>query len=129
MKKIFFLLTVLLFAFYACDKEYVEKPARLIKEKQMIDMMVDMHLAEATFSQVRYDSIWRNSSSANFYYSILKKYNVPDTLFEKSYIYYASNPRNFETMYRKVVNKLTEIELNNSGKKKDKLNVNPTLTE
>ena len=87
----------------------------------MIDMLIDMHLAEATFNHFRYDSTFKNTSSSEFYYSILNKYQVPDTVFENSLIYYASNPKNFEKMYRKVLDKLGEIEQDYSGRPEDPL--------
>lgn len=121
MKKTLFILAILVFGFISCDKEVIPKPRPLVKEKQMIDMLVDIHLAEATFNHMRYDSIIRNSSTVNFYYSVLQKYDVADSVFEKSFVYYASNPRNFEKMYREVMNKLSETEQGFSGRKNDVL--------
>ena len=121
MNKLFIILSFIFLAFVACDKLPVEKPENLIKEKKMIDMLVDIHIAEAAYNHMRYDSIVRNSSSANFYYSILEKYEVPDSVFEKSFIFYASVPKNFEEMYRKVMNQLSEIEQNYSGRKDELL--------
>lgn len=114
-----YILAFIAFAFIACDKEAIEKPHHLIKEKQMINMLVDIHLAEATYIKMQGDSIVRKSSSANFYYSVLAKYDVSDSVFEKSFIYYASNPKNFEKMYREVMNKLSESEQEFSGRKND----------
>lgn len=107
--------------FVSCDNKVIEKPNQLIKEKQMIDMLYDLHIAEATYNRMRYDSIIRNSSSANFYFSILEKYETPDSVFEKSFIYYSSTPKNFEKMYREVMNKLSESEQNYSGRKNEVL--------
>jgi predicted DNA-binding transcriptional regulator len=59
------------------------------------------------------------SSSANFYYSVLDKYQVPDSVFEKSFIYYASQPKKFEKMYRQVMNQLNEMEQEFSGRSND----------
>ena len=118
MKKRFqILLFALVVALVACDKPIMPKPKHLIKEKQMIDMLVDVHLAEATYNKFRYDSVMRDNSSANFYASVLEKYAVPDTLFEQSYVYYASLPKKFEKMYRKVMTKLSEQEQEFSGRK------------
>jgi hypothetical protein len=121
MKKALLILAILGITFISCDKEVIPKPSPLIKEKQMINMLVDIHLAEATFNHMRYDSIIRNSSSENFYYSVLQKYEVADSVFEKSFVFYASNPRNFEKMYREVMNKLSETEQGFSGRKNDVL--------
>lgn len=123
MKKIAALL-MFVFAFSSCDNLPIEKPENLIKKKKMIEMLVDIHMAEATFNHMRYDSIFKNSSSENFYYSILDKYQVADSVFEKSYVFYASTPREFEEMYRKVSNKLSEIEQQYSGRKEELLEFN-----
>ncbi len=119
MKKIALLLFLAFVALVSCDKPVFEKPDHLIKEKKMINLLVDIHLAEATYNHMQQDSVVRKSSSANFYYSVLDKYNVPDSVFEKSFVYYASNPRNFEKMYREVMNKLGEMEQSYSGRKND----------
>jgi hypothetical protein len=116
-----FLILVFVIAFVSCEKPVIEKPRHLIKEKQMINMLFDIHLAEATFNRMRNDSIVRKSSSENFYYSVLAKYDVPDSVFEKSFIYYASNPKNFEKIYREVMSKLSETEQAFSGRKNDVL--------
>lgn len=119
MKKTGIILAILIYVFVSCDNEVIKKPDHLIKEKQMINMLVDLHIAEATYNRMRYDSIVKNSSSANFYYSVLDKYQTVDSVFEKSFVYYASNPRNFEKMYGEVRNKLIETEQSFSGRKND----------
>lgn len=113
-----FLLIVLTAIGFSCSKPAVEKPELLIQEDQMIDMLVDIHLAEATFNARRHrDSLVMKSSSTDFYYSILDKYQVQDTVFEKSFVFYASQPRKFEKMYRQAMNKLNEMEQEYSGRK------------
>ncbi len=108
---IFFMLIMV-----SCDKPPVEKPKVLVGEREMIDMLVDIHLAEATFNVRRYrDSLVERSSSINFYSSVLEKYQVPDSVFERSFVYYASRPRRFEKLYRQTMNKLNEMEQDYSG--------------
>lgn len=121
MKKTGIILAFLIYMFASCDNAVIKKPDHLIKEKQMINMLIDLHIAEATYNRMRYDSIVKKSSSANFYYSVLEKYHTPDSVFEKSFVFYASNPRNFEKMYREVMNKLSETEQSFSGRKNDVL--------
>lgn len=113
-----FILLILLLTVFSCSKPVVEKPEVLIHEDQMIDILVDIHLAEATFNTRRHrDSLVMKSSSANFYYSILDKYQVPDSVFEQSFVFYVSQPRKFEKMYRQAMNKLNEMEQEYSGRK------------
>lgn len=123
MKKLIGIFTFIILAFVSCDKPPIEKPEPLIKEKKMIEMLVDIHIAEATFNHMRYDTLMKNSSSANFYYSVLEKYQVPDSVFEKSFVFYASFPKAFEEMYREVLNQLNEMEQEYSGRKNDLLEI------
>ncbi len=108
----------------SCDKPAFKKPEHLVGEDKMIEMMVDIHLAEATFNNLRArDSLVRKSSSADFYYSVLNKYQVPDSVFEKSFVYYASYPKKFEKMYRNVMNKLSIMDQEYSGRQNDELDL------
>lgn len=121
MKKAIFIFVILVLAFVSCEESVVPKPEALIKEKKMIEMLADIHLAEATFTRFRYDSAMVHSTSANFYYSILDKYQIQDSVFEQSFVYYASTPKSFEEMYRKVMNKLSVLEQEYSGRKEELL--------
>ena len=110
MKKNIFILFFSLLLWAACDDPLIEKPKNLIREDRMIDMLVDVHLAEATYqNRIRQDS------------AIDNKYQVADSTFEKSYIFYLSNPKKFEKMYRKVQSKLSEMEQEFSGRKNEML--------
>ncbi len=120
MKKGTTILFFAVFTFFACSKPPVEKPENLIREDRMVEILVDAHIAEAAFNSRRHrDTIVGKSSSADFYYSILQKHGVQDSVFEKSLIFYASQPRRFEKMYRQVMNHLTQLEHEFSGRKED----------
>ncbi len=122
MKRTFqILLFVLVFVVVACEKPIVQKPEHLIKQNQMIDMLVDIHKAEAMYNKFRNDTSRTYLSSSDFYFSVLAKYEVSDSVFEKSFMYYASEPKNFEKMYRKVMSQLSEKEQELSGKKNQEL--------
>ena len=121
MKNAFLILIIAVFAFTACENEIMPKPEHLIKEKKMINMLVDVHLADATFNHLRYDSVMQHNRTENFYYSVLDKYEVPDSVFEQSLIYYESFPKDFEKMYRKVMSRLSELEQERSGRKEELL--------
>jgi len=119
-----FLFFILLVAAVSCEDDVIEKPENLIKKDQMIEMMVDIHLAEAAFQSRRVqDSLVENSSPTDFYFSVLNDYQVPDSVFVKSYVYYASMPKNFEKMYQDVMNKLNELEQQFSGRKVEELDL------
>ncbi len=121
MKKYFYILIASFVGFVACDDPVVPKPENLIAEKQMVELLVDIHLAEATYQHFQHDSIMEKNSSENFYHSVLNKYGIADSVFEKSYVYYASVPKDFEKMYRKVMNQLSQQEQEYSGRKEELL--------
>lgn len=111
MRSVFILLLFVLVGLISCEEPPAEKPKHLITEDQMIDMMVDVHMAQATYNlRHNQDSLLKNTTATDFYYSVLNKYNVPDSVFEKSFVFYASNPKKFEKMYRQVMNKLNEMQ-------------------
>ena len=111
------ILFFLLILSVSCSKPPVEKPEKLIREDKMIEMLADIHLAEATFNSRRHrDSLVMKSSSADFHYSILDKHQIADSVFEQSFVFYASQPRKFEKMYRQAMNKLNEMDQEYSGR-------------
>ncbi len=128
MKKSLFLLPVMLFLIMACDDPVVEKPRDLISRDPMIDILVDIHLSEAVFQTKRFSSEELNKfSEADFYYSILKKHGIADSTFEKSLIYYSSKPKEFEKIYTRVINRLTEMEQELNDKTRQPVDIgNPT---
>ena len=116
----YILLFICFIIFSSCDKPPIEKPEDLIGEDQMITLLTDIHLAEATFMNRQHqDSLLSKSSSANFYYSVLEKHQIIDTVFEKSYVFYLSRPKKFEKMYRQVMNNLNEMEQQFSGREEE----------
>lgn len=118
-KNIVFLLLVV--AFFSCDKEVYKKPKNLISEKEMVDIMVDLHIAEATYHKFRYtkDNWISEVSSASFYHSILDKYKVSQSNFEESYLYYVSRPKKYNKLYSAVTDKLNAKEESYNSKKHD----------
>lgn len=110
VKPVFFIL-ILTAALAACDKPVVPKPDKLVPKDKMVELLTDMHIAESVFQNRRYaGNPTLKFSEADYYYSILKKHNVPDSTFEMSLIYYASLPKEFERIYSRVLNRLNEME-------------------
>jgi hypothetical protein len=105
-------LTLIFFtAISGCEDSVVEKPANLISRDRMVDMLTDIHMADAIFQTRRYTSDeLRNLTEADFYYSVLRKHKVADSTFEQSLIYYSSYPKDLEKIYSRVLNRLNELE-------------------
>jgi hypothetical protein len=113
---IFFAAAMLLFI--SCKNEWLKKPEGLLSEKKMVDMMVDLHIADVIFQNQGASRMEtkRVLTSEDLYYSVLKKYNVPDSIFEKSFVYYSSFPKDFEKIYATVLDKATQIQEQYKGK-------------
>ncbi len=95
----------------ACGEKWIEKPKNLIPQKKMVDMLADMHIANSMYLMKEYpnsDSL--NFKSQDFYYSVLNKHEVTDTLFEKSLLYYMHYSKDYEKIYSKVLDKLSSME-------------------
>lgn len=111
MQKHILIIVILLLTFCSCEKSVVEKPKNLVPRDKMINLIVDLHTGDAVFQSKRYSSEQlKKYTDADLYHSILKKYDVADTVFEKSLIYYASLPKEFEKMYSKALSKLNAQE-------------------
>lgn len=107
MKKVYLHLILLAFVAYSCGEKWIEKPKNLLSEKDMVEILVDIHISNSMFNSRGYspnDSI--KLTSRDFYYSTLRSHEVSDTLFEKSLLYYASYAKQYERMYAKVSDKL-----------------------
>lgn len=111
VKRYLFLFMPLMLAFLSCDEPVVSKPKNLVSRDKMINILTDIHLAEAIYQTRRFssDRIMRLTDT-DFYYSVLKKHNVPDSTFEMSLIYYTSTPKEYEKIYSRVLNRLNEME-------------------
>lgn len=109
----------------SCEKPVVEKPKDLVSKDKMIDMLTDIHISESMYQTRRYTSQdMRKITEADLYYSVLKKYDVPDSTFERSLIYYSSLPKEYERIYSKVLSCLGEMEQEINNQKQQPVDIN-----
>ncbi len=72
--------------------------------------MVDVYLVQAINSGVDTPELLKKVTETDLYFSVLKKYDVPDTVFVHSLIYYSSFPKEYEKMHTQIMNILNESE-------------------
>lgn len=108
MKGKFFIFLTSICILSACGDSFIEKPEGLVPEEQMVDMLVDLHLADALYTQKRNRTGGSEMriKTEDFYYSVLEKYGVADSVFEKSIVYYASFPKDFEEIYAEALDRV-----------------------
>lgn len=106
----YLLLILCVLTFFSCDETWIEKPKGLVKEDQMVDILIDLHISNSLYENGQYENgQYLNYSSSDFYYSVLQKHQVVDSVFEKSFIYYSSYPEKLEEIYSKVLDKVNQM--------------------
>lgn len=91
----------------ACNRNKV--PEGIIKEKTMIELLTEMHTADAYFNNITGYECDTMIGEINYTYNqIFKKHGTTKEEFERSMDYYSQNPKKFREMYEKVVLKLNK---------------------
>lgn len=121
----YILLIVLVSVLFSCkEKKGIPKPDDLVGEKQMVNILYDMHLNQAYVNQFRMDrKLLPEGETDELYYSVLKKYSVADSTFAKSVLFYSSMPKIYERIYQQMVDRLKILQEENNEKKE--LNIHP----
>ncbi len=113
----YILLLLFIFLGFSCkEKKGFPKPNNLINEKQMVNMLYDIHLGEAYANQYRFQDEMDKIKSKDMYYSVLDKYEVADSVFSQSIVYYSSMPKIYERIYQQVVDRLNMLQEENNQK-------------
>ena len=93
----------MLFFVVACKKNIVPKPDKFLDEKQMESMLYDLAVLESMkVSQAQMlDSLQFNSKQF-----IYKKYQLDSLSLAQNMVYYASLPKDYDRIVKKVEEKL-----------------------
>lgn len=102
---ILLILTVLL----ACSGNNL--PEGVLSKKQMIPIIVDIHLSEAINIQKYNISMIRDSLPEDLYLSICKKHKLDRAVIENSLHYYGKHTQEYIPIYDEVLNVLSEMDV------------------
>lgn len=100
-----FLLIVFIGTLFSCGEEVVEKPVNLISKDKMIDILYDLAIINAAKSSG--PTVMENMNFEPMDY-IYNKYQVDSVQFVTSDLYYASLPLEYEDIYKKLENRITD---------------------
>ncbi|MBL7972727.1 MAG: DUF4296 domain-containing protein [Prolixibacteraceae bacterium] len=117
------LLAAILSGLSSCLNTSVEKPEKLIPKEKFEKMLLDIYLIQGITTGADEPETLKKITQTDLYFSVLAKYDVPDTVFIRSLIYYSSFPKDYEKMHTQIINNLNEAE--QQFKPKDKLNEEP----
>ncbi|QNP51129.1 DUF4296 domain-containing protein [Hymenobacter qilianensis] len=102
---------LLVLAFTQCQRpEEPLAPQPLLPKAKMVAMLIDVHLNE---SRVDAAALPPDSARAAFnllHRQLLTRYNVTDTIFQRSYRYYAIHDKDLDDIYGAVIDSLSARE-------------------
>lgn len=101
MRKILFIIPLL--AFLSCGEEVVEKPNGLIAKEKMVDILYDMAIINAAKTTGPHVMENRGFKPMEFIYD---KYDIDSMQFVSSDLYYASQPLEYEEIYRNLEDRI-----------------------
>ncbi|MFA6400546.1 MAG: DUF4296 domain-containing protein [Salinivirgaceae bacterium] len=102
------LISILLLGTISCSNS--ESNQKIIDKNTMIEVLVDIHIADATLSIANL-KINRDTNEIELYYGdVLKKHHITQNQIDNSLKYYTSRPKEFEKIYEKVSEKLAKME-------------------
>lgn len=105
----FLILFLLLTAFAACKQE-AKKPAGMLTEAELVEVLVAFHMAEARAEVmlIPRDSIRPLLDSR--YQEIFEELKIDSARFNVSFAFYEQNPTQMDSLYQKVIDELVERE-------------------
>ena len=99
--KYFILLTF--FIITSCDSEIQED---VINKEKMVEILIDMHLAEEAIENLSFDKDTLEALFARKEQEILNKYSISEELYRKSYSYYFFDPEELDKVYDVMLDSL-----------------------
>lgn len=96
---------VLIFSFlflFSCE----EKEVSLLPEEIMVNVLSELHIADAYTERNANPINYRNNLREDLYLEVLDKFNLDEVTFRVTYDYYTSHPYEMDTLYLKVIEKL-----------------------
>lgn len=94
-------LVVLLVLLSACSDQNVTEIQPPVADSVMIQVLIELHLAEARVDLFKEDQTQHRDS-------ILTKYNISEGEFEENMTYYRDNPTTFHKLYSEALDKLSD---------------------
>lgn len=122
--QLYFLVLLLtsLFLMPACSNEAPINTADFdytapIEREKMIDIMIDIHLAEALANNTKLKREGVELKSIGQYYEdIFKVHQIDQEKFTMAFEYYTQRPNEFDLMYEELIDKMSKMQAEVVGK-------------
>ncbi len=102
-----FYILITLFIFLSCGSKKQNVPNDIIAEDKIVDVIVEIELTQAIIKLkfLNKDSLVNQTQLFNEVYA---KHNISQEQFNNSLAFYAQEPKKMDTLYAKVITKLSE---------------------
>lgn len=98
---------LLMVAGFSCKEKGFAKPEQLISEKDMVNILYDVHLAKAMSEKYSLSDGDYKYTEDEYYQAVLNKYSLQESVLEQSIIYYTARPKVYEKIYQRVIEKIS----------------------
>jgi hypothetical protein len=99
---------LMLFAGFACSKQKI--PEGILSEDKLVDVLIDIHLAEGLVSSFPIHSDSSRVLYPYFENEVFLKHDVTDSVFKKSLEYYMLDIKTMDRIYARTIDSLHVVE-------------------
>ncbi len=112
-----------LFTSGCSSKEKVEIPPSPIGFKKMVNVLIDIHIAESVNQQVtiKRDTLFEKKKMEHRYEDVFKTHGISGTDYQTAFQYYVAQPDSFDIIYEQVIERLTVMSTTIKSEKGEKL--------
>ncbi len=105
-----FLLFIIFIGAASCEsqKDHINRPKHLIDMKKMVEVMKDVHLAEASLQTFKIQE--KDSIGKLLYSHVFRIHSVREIDFYESLDYYSDQPEIMDVLYDDIIKELKEEE-------------------
>ncbi len=102
-------ISILLLIILSCNPSKPPPREYFIPREKLVDILIDMHMADAVQATPRFRDISREYDSIDPYTNIFLHHETTKQAFDSTMAYYSINPKNLISIYDEVIMKMTMI--------------------
>ncbi len=96
--------------FWLASSCHAGKKKWIIPEKKLVQVLIDVHLADGIGLTVPYSGQGQVVDSASLYDAVFRKHNINRAMFDSTLAFYTRRPDRLQTLYGKVNNHLSKMD-------------------
>lgn len=99
--------------FEITSETFKDLPDTVMEVDKMINILTDIHLAEAWVIEDNNDTVSKNDQLASYYQEIFSQHKIDSKQYRQSYNFYAERPYMMNYIFQRVTEKLNLMESEN----------------